>query len=60
MRPRYTMWLQPFTQSEVAGLLFGTGILAAAAAAPQVDRYIARQQRRYDGRRHKCSFWAKA
>eukprot|EP00897_Mesotaenium_endlicherianum_P001639 jgi/Mesen1/1502/ME000132S00446 len=37
---------QPFTQIEIAGLLFGAGILAAAASAPRVDSFIARSQRK--------------
>ena len=37
---------QPFTATEIAGLAFGVGILAAAAAAPRMDEFIAINQRR--------------
>ncbi|GJP37631.1 hypothetical protein CLOM_g22071 [Closterium sp. NIES-68] len=40
------LWLQPFTESEIAGLVFGAAIIACAASAPRVDQWIARAQRR--------------
>ncbi|CAI7742525.1 unnamed protein product [Closterium sp. NIES-54] len=40
------LWLQPFTESEIAGLVFGAAILACAASAPRVDEWFARAQRR--------------
>jgi len=41
--------LQPFTDSEVAGLLFSAFIVACAAAAPRLDSFFAQAQRRSVG-----------
>lgn len=38
--------LQPFTDSEIAGLIFGAFIIACAAAAPSLDKFFAQAQRR--------------
>eukprot|EP00271_Cylindrocystis_brebissonii_P014696 TRINITY_DN36161_c0_g1_i1.p1 TRINITY_DN36161_c0_g1~~TRINITY_DN36161_c0_g1_i1.p1 ORF type:complete len:145 (+),score=9.34 TRINITY_DN36161_c0_g1_i1:431-865(+) len=46
--------LAPFTPNEIAGLAFGTGLLALAWSAPKFDNYVAVSQRRALGLCEQC------